>query len=101
MVSTALQAADVFVLPSLSELFGGVLIEAIMIGMPVIAHHTAASHQLIDLQFKTYDLSQPDNLANCLIALRNSPPTKDILTQLADGIERSFSQENSANSLLR
>jgi glycosyltransferase involved in cell wall biosynthesis len=93
LVSTALTAADVFVLPSLSELFGGVLIETIMLGIPVIAHHTAAGQQLTGLQFKTYDLSQPDNLTNYLIPLRKSPPPKDALLQLAYDIGQSFSQE--------
>ena len=54
-ISQALQTADVFVLPSLNELFGGVLIEAIMFGIPVIAHHTAASQQLSDFKLRTYD----------------------------------------------
>lgn len=93
MVSTALAAADVFVLPSLDELFGGVLIEAIMMAVPVIAHHTAASRQLMDWQFKTYDLSQPNYLANCLNALRSSPPEQELLLQLVKKVELSFSEE--------
>ena len=64
-----------------------------MIGVPVIAHHTAASQQLSNLQFKTYDLSQPNNLANYLIALRNCPPAQDAIMALANNIEQSFSQE--------
>lgn len=93
LVPMAIKAADVFVLPSLNELFGGVLIEAVMIGTPVIAHHTAASHQLMEQQFKTYDLSHPDNLANSLVELRKSPPSQDEMMRVANAVELSFSQE--------
>jgi glycosyltransferase involved in cell wall biosynthesis len=92
-VSMALNAADVFVLPSVNELFGGVLIEALMLGLPVIAHHTAASQQLNDLQFKTYDLSGPGDLANHLTALRQTPPQKADLDRLANDMQRLFSQD--------
>lgn len=46
-VAEFMQASDIFVLPSLVETFGVVLIEALASGLPVVATHTAGPSALI------------------------------------------------------
>jgi glycosyltransferase involved in cell wall biosynthesis len=66
------QAADVFVLPSLSEMFGTVLIEAAATGLPVICNDTLDFRYVAGPAGFYRDLSRPGGLAAVLSALQRS-----------------------------
>ena len=92
-VPTALKAADIFVLPSLEELFGGVVIEAMMLSIPVITHQKSANRQFSNLHLPTYDLSIPDNLSKYLIQARQTPLDIKHLKNLAQTAQNIYSEE--------
>jgi glycosyltransferase involved in cell wall biosynthesis len=58
-VAACINAMDVFVQPSLSEAFSQVLIEAMGIGLPVVATKVGAAHEVID-DGKNGFLIEPD-----------------------------------------
>lgn len=60
------QAADVFVLASLAEGFGRVYLEALMNGLPVVAHRFPVSEFVLGEEGVLKDLSQPGELAKAL-----------------------------------
>jgi glycosyltransferase involved in cell wall biosynthesis len=60
------ELADVFVLASLREAFGIVFIEALMAGLPVIAHDYDVSRYVLGEHGYFADLSVPAGLANTL-----------------------------------
>jgi glycosyltransferase involved in cell wall biosynthesis len=95
-IPRALKAADVFVLPSLNELFGSASIEAAMAGVPVVAHPHGSSSMLIDHGFQATDLSKSGNLAKKLRQIRRRPPDPQELKRLAEAICNRFSETSLA-----
>ena len=73
-VRKAMRAANCFVLPSLAENFGVVLIEALATGLPVIGTRCGGPEDFIDNRVGI--LLQPgdeDGLANALATMRHAP----------------------------
>ncbi len=93
-VASILQASDVFVLPSLRESFGNVLLEAALCGLPVVTHpHDGAKFVIVD-EFWMTDLSEDGNLADRLTWLKgNAVGIKDHVQQLQDDVTSRFSEE--------
>jgi glycosyltransferase involved in cell wall biosynthesis len=82
-VRRALALSDVFVLPTIDECLGNVLIEAALAGLPIISHpHDGARYLTNDNQWLC-DLSQPGNLAHRLEHFHKHPPNTDPLKQRA------------------
>jgi 1,2-diacylglycerol 3-alpha-glucosyltransferase len=65
-VSDYYRAADAFVLASLKEGFGRVYLEAMMHGLPVIAHRYPVSEFVLGRGGRLVDLSRPHGLAHAI-----------------------------------
>lgn len=74
--------ADVFVLPSLNESLGAVLIEAAMAGLPIISHPHSGSRFILQDNFWMTDLSQVGSLGKRLTQLKNKPPDPEKIKEL-------------------
>jgi glycosyltransferase involved in cell wall biosynthesis len=92
-VQEALHAADVFVMPSLHELLGNSMVEAVMAGIPVVSHEHGASKFLLREPERMTDLSQPGNLTRRLLELMQSPPQPAEIALLQERAREQFSQE--------
>lgn len=94
-VASILQASDVFVLPSLRESFGNVLLEAALCGLPVVTHpHDGAQFVIAD-DFWMTDLSEEGNLAKRLTWLKENATTiEGHVQQLKDSVNKRFSEES-------
>lgn len=90
-VNNVLYLADVFVLPSLSEGLGLVLIEAAMAGLPIISHPHYGSQFILENDFWMTDLSKTGNLAKRLAQFKNHPPDKERINQLQTQVLERFS----------
>jgi glycosyltransferase involved in cell wall biosynthesis len=68
-VSSYYRAADVFALASLKEGFGRVYLEAMMHGLPVIAHKYPVTEFVLGKKGKLADLSRPFGLTHAIEAV--------------------------------
>lgn len=94
-VASILQASDVFVLPSLRESFGNVLLEAALCGLPVVTHpHDGAQFVIAD-DFWMTDLTEPGSLTKRLSWLKDNAATiEGHVQQLKDSVNKRFSEES-------
>ncbi|CAN5572242.1 hypothetical protein BH10CYA1_BH10CYA1_21550 [soil metagenome] len=92
-VHEALQASDVFVLPSLNEGLGNAMAEAALAEVPVVCHSHAASRFVLGDEKWTTDLSQPGALTARLTQIKENPPTAEELKKLAGTVHNVFSAE--------
>ena len=76
------RAADVFVLASLYEMFGIVLIEAMACGLPVVCHDTAGFRAITGPAGNLCDASVPGGLAAGIVALLD-PETRSAFARRA------------------
>jgi 1,2-diacylglycerol 3-alpha-glucosyltransferase len=72
-VANYYRAADVFVLASLSEGFGRVLLEAMMHGLPVVAHRHPVMEFVVGDAGRLEDLSAPGTLTTAVSQLLAQP----------------------------
>ena len=90
-VEQALFLADVFVLPSLYEGLGAVLIEAAMAGLPIVSHPHSGSKFVLQDDFWMTDLSKTGSLTTRLTQLRNDPPAEEKVRDLQTQVINRFS----------
>ena len=90
-VNQVLYLADVFVLPSLNEALGAVLIEAAMVGIPIISHSHAGSQFILKDDFWMADLSQSGSLSERLTQIKPKPPDLEKIKQLQNQVIERFS----------
>jgi glycosyltransferase involved in cell wall biosynthesis len=91
MVSLYYRAADVFVLSSLAEGFGRVYIEALIHGLPVVAHDAAVPRYVLADEGNFADLTVPGNMAAALAILLRAPPDPTAPARRRASVRRRFS----------
>lgn len=92
------QAADCFVMPSLSEPFGLVALEAIAHDTPVIVSKQSGVAEVLDHAFKV-DYWDTDKMADCIITILREEPLSAQLKAEAPRILRRLSWKNQAHKL--
>jgi glycosyltransferase involved in cell wall biosynthesis len=85
------RAADLFVLASLQEGFGRVYLEALMHGLPVIAHRHPVMRYVLGELGIFGDLSQPGELARILAEQLPKPPDQQQMTRRWASVRDRFS----------
>lgn len=79
-------AADLFILPSINEMFGFVLLEAMASGLPIIASKGGACPEVVGDAGLLFDPRNSENLADKIIELINN---KELYEKLKErGLER-------------
>jgi glycosyltransferase involved in cell wall biosynthesis len=84
------RAADVFVLASLQEGFGRVYLEALMHGLPVIAHRHPVMEYVLGGQGILGDLSRPGELGGLLAHTPSQLSPNEILRSRWENVRRRF-----------
>jgi glycosyltransferase involved in cell wall biosynthesis len=97
----ALRAADVFVLPSINELFGSAAMEAVMSGLPIIVHPNGSTRLLIDAGLSTYDLRPKGAITNALKQVKENPPAPVALQKLAETAQVRFAAGSIADNFVK
>jgi 1,2-diacylglycerol 3-alpha-glucosyltransferase len=90
------RAADCFVLASLQEGFGRVYLEALMHGLPVIAHRNPVTEYILGEHATLADLGNPGALASLLAGELQKPPTVALLSSRWASVRDRFSWEKLA-----
>jgi glycosyltransferase involved in cell wall biosynthesis len=93
-VPSVVAAANLFVLPSLDEGLGNVLIEAAIIGTPIICHpHSGAKFIIEDPQWMC-DISANGALASRIVQMRENPPSISSIDTLRHRVYEKFSDRH-------
>jgi 1,2-diacylglycerol 3-alpha-glucosyltransferase len=85
------RAADVFTLASLQEGFGRVYLEALIHGLPVIAHDHPVMRYVLGDQGTLLDLSQPGALAGALRDELAKPAMPELAARRRENVRSRFS----------
>jgi glycosyltransferase involved in cell wall biosynthesis len=85
------RAADCFVLASLQEGFGRVYLEALMHGLPVIAHRNPVTEYVLGANATLADLGQPRGLAPLLAVELKQPPCPALMRERWASVRDRFS----------
>jgi len=89
-VATYYRAADAFALASLREGFGRVFLEALIHGLPVIAHNHPVMRFVLGDEGVLVDLSQPRALATKIRASLDEVTTSDIAARRRESVRKRF-----------
>lgn len=84
-------AADVFTLASLQEGFGRVYLEALIHGLPVIAHDHPVMRYVLDDQGTLLDLTKPGALADALREELAKPAMPELAAHRRESVRSRFS----------
>jgi glycosyltransferase involved in cell wall biosynthesis len=88
--------ADCFVMPSLSEPFGLVALEAISHGTPVIVSKQSGVAEVLDHAFKV-DFWDTEKMADCILTILREQPLAEQLRSEAPRILQRLTWQNQAN----
>ncbi len=100
-VPAVVAAADLFVLPSLDEGLGNVLIEAAIIGTPIICHPHSGAQFIIEDWHWMRDLSTNGALASSIVQMRENPPSRTETDLLRHKVCEKFSAKVLAADFVR
>lgn len=92
-VFRVMRAADVFVLPSLNEALGAVLVEAAMSGLPIFTHRHPAAEYVLQDELWLGDLSTSGTLSRRLAEWKKAPPPVEVCRQLQVRAAQRFSAQ--------
>ena len=98
-----LAAADVFVFPSLYEGLGGALIEAMALGLPIVASDLPAIREVVEPGSNALlvEPGSPADLADAIVALADDPERRRRMGARSRAIfEDRFTLERSARRML-
>jgi len=100
-VQTALDAADVFVLPSLDEPFGIVMLEAMARGVSIVTTRTPGPSQVLSEETAWFaETGSVDSLADALIRASGDPKASQKKAETALGVYRGKYNECSVSPQL-
>ncbi len=85
------RAADVFTLASLHEGFGRVFLEALIHGLPVIAHDYSVTKFVLGEEGTIIDMAKPGALAQALHAELAQPNTPELAARRRESVRARFS----------
>jgi glycosyltransferase involved in cell wall biosynthesis len=85
------RAADLFVLASLREGFGRVFLEALIHGLPVIAHDHPVMRFVLGGEGTLADLSKPEMLARQLLTVFDADDECEVATRRRESVRARFS----------
>lgn len=91
--------ASCFVMPSLSEPFGLVALEAIAHGVPVVLSRQSGAAEVMEHCFKV-DFWDTDRFADCIVTILREDPLADQLTSEAPRLLDRLSWQNQSNRIL-
>jgi glycosyltransferase involved in cell wall biosynthesis len=94
-VESLYRAADCFVMPSLSEPFGLVALEAIAHGTPVIISKQSGVAEVLDHSFKV-DFWDTEKMADCIVTILREEPLAAQLRSEAPRVLERLSWQNQA-----
>lgn len=92
------QAADCFVMPSLSEPFGLVALEAIGHGVPVVVSRQSGVSEVLDHAFAV-DFWDTDKFADCILTILREQPLAMQLRSEAPSVLRRLTWKNQAGHI--
>lgn len=98
-VTQLYKAADCFVMPSLSEPFGLVALEAIANGTPVILSRQSGAAEVIEHGFKV-DFWDTDKFADCILTILREEPLAQQLIAQAPSILHRLNWQNQAGNVM-
>jgi 1,2-diacylglycerol 3-alpha-glucosyltransferase len=91
-VRRALEMSDAFVLASLNEGLGSVIIEAAMARLPIVVHNHGGAKYILQDEHWTRDLTQSGELTQRLSELREAPPAAEELDNLRHRVSTRFDE---------
>lgn len=97
-VHKLLKMSDLFVLCSLYEGLGAVIIEAALSGLPVICHPHGGSRYILQDDAWLLDMSQHGSLTQRLQRLRDNPVSPEQLQKLKTSVQSRFSEKKIASN---
>jgi glycosyltransferase involved in cell wall biosynthesis len=100
-VQTFLYKADIFVLPSLSEGFPNVILEAMACGLPIVASRVGGVPDIMKDGVHGYlvEAKEPDKIAEKILILLNNNELREKIAQMNKDIVKTFGWDNVIHKL--